>query len=104
MRELVLTAYECQCAFCSYDGRIGAVPGRAGAAHVRWWAFDGPAEIGNGLCLCSPHHKLSDKGVLGVAATATGSLVSQRFLGRSLRCPRAHHSPGGPSAHRPTAE
>ncbi|WUL76086.1 hypothetical protein OHA62_20950 [Streptomyces sp. NBC_00343] len=51
MRELVLTAYEYQCAFCGYDSRIGAVPVGLEAAHVRWWAFDGPDDVGNGLCL-----------------------------------------------------
>jgi len=94
MRELVLTAYEYQCAFCGYDGRIGAVPVGLEAAHVRWWAFDGPDDIDNGLCLCSLHHKLFDKGVLGIGwgsprsseAESGGGhriLVSQSFVGRS---------------------
>ncbi|MFI9580938.1 phosphorothioated DNA-binding restriction endonuclease [Streptomyces sp. NPDC052236] len=82
MRELVLTAYEYQCAFCGYDGRIGAVPVGLEAAHVRWWAFEGPADVDNGLCLCALHHKLFDKGVLGVG-DGHRILVSQRFVGRS---------------------
>ncbi|MFE0474027.1 phosphorothioated DNA-binding restriction endonuclease [Streptomyces sp. NPDC058947] len=82
MRELVLTAYEYRCAFCGYDGRIGAVPVGLEAAHVRWWAFGGPDEIDNGLCLCSLHHKLFDKGVLGVGDDHR-ILVSQRFVGHS---------------------
>ncbi|MEU3849542.1 phosphorothioated DNA-binding restriction endonuclease [Streptomyces sp. NPDC029554] len=82
MRELVLTAYEYRCAFCGYDGRIGAVPVGLEAAHVRWWAFGGPDEIENGLCLCSLHHKLFDKGVLGVGDDHR-ILVSQRFVGHS---------------------
>ncbi|MFI1109681.1 phosphorothioated DNA-binding restriction endonuclease [Streptomyces physcomitrii] len=82
MRELVLTAYEYQCAFCGYDGMIGAVPVGLEAAHVRWWAFDGPDDIDNGLCLCSLHHKLFDKGVLGIG-DGHRILVSQRFVGRS---------------------
>ncbi|WP_406382390.1 phosphorothioated DNA-binding restriction endonuclease [Streptomyces sp. NBC_01618] len=94
MREQVLTAYEYQCAFCGYDGRIGAVPVGLEAAHVRWWAFDGPDDVENGLCLCSLHHKLFDKGVLGIGwgsprsseAESGGGhriLVSQRFVGQS---------------------
>ncbi|MFD5427060.1 phosphorothioated DNA-binding restriction endonuclease [Streptomyces sp. NPDC127084] len=86
MRELVLTAYEYRCAFCGYDGRIGAVPVGLEAAHVRWWAFGGPDEVENGLCLCSLHHKLFDKGVLGVGAMVGDDhrvLVSQRFVGHS---------------------
>jgi putative restriction endonuclease len=82
MREAVLTAYEYQCAFCGYDGRIGAAPVGLEAAHVRWWAFGGPDEVDNGLCLCALHHKLFDKGVLGLG---DGHLimVSQAFVGRS---------------------
>ncbi|MFF4523970.1 phosphorothioated DNA-binding restriction endonuclease [Streptomyces bluensis] len=94
MRERVLTAYEYRCAFCGYDGRIGAVPVGLEAAHVRWWAFGGPDDVENGLCLCSLHHKLFDKGVLGVGwgsprsseAESGGGhriLVSQRFVGHS---------------------
>jgi putative restriction endonuclease len=82
MREMVLTAYEYQCAFCGYDGMIGAVPVGLEAAHVRWWAFDGPDDVDNGLCLCSLHHKLFDKGVLGIG-DGHRILVSQRFVGRS---------------------
>ncbi|MHA4817112.1 phosphorothioated DNA-binding restriction endonuclease [Streptomyces aculeolatus] len=82
LRELVLTAYEYRCAFCGYDGRIGAVPVGLEAAHVRWWSFGGPDEIENGLCLCSLHHKLFDKGVLGVGDDQR-ILVSQRFVGHS---------------------
>lgn len=82
MRELVLTAYEYRCAFCGYDGRIGAVPVGLEAAHVRWWAFDGPDDVDNALCLCSLHHKLFDKGVLGLD-DGHRILVSQRFVGHS---------------------
>ncbi|MEF9905632.1 phosphorothioated DNA-binding restriction endonuclease [Streptomyces sp. P9-A2] len=82
MRERVLTAYEYRCAFCGYDGRIGAVSVGLEAAHVRWWAFDGPDDVDNGLCLCSLHHKLFDKGVLGVGDHHR-VLVSQHFVGHS---------------------
>ncbi|WP_149552209.1 phosphorothioated DNA-binding restriction endonuclease [Streptomyces marokkonensis] len=82
MRELVLTAYEYRCAFCGYDGRIGPVAVGLEAAHVRWWAFDGPDDVDNGLCLCSLHHKLFDKGVLGVG-DGHRVLVSQSFVGHS---------------------
>ncbi|WP_329219656.1 HNH endonuclease [Streptomyces sp. NBC_01485] len=82
LREQVLTAYEYRCAFCGYDGRIGAVPVGLEAAHVRWWAFDGPDDVDNGLCLCSLHHKLFDKGVLGIG-DGHRILVSTRFVGHS---------------------
>lgn len=86
MREMVLKAYEYQCAFCGYDGRIGTVPVGLEAAHVRWWAFDGPGDLEVGLCLCSLHHKLFDKGVLGLGegrGEAHPILASQSFVGRS---------------------
>lgn len=79
---MVLTAYEYQCAFCGYDGMIGTAPVGLEAAHVRWWALAGPDDIDNGLCLCSLHHKLFDKGVLGIG-DGHRILVSQRFIGRS---------------------
>ncbi|MDT0380205.1 HNH endonuclease [Streptomyces sp. DSM 42041] len=81
MRDAVLTAYEYRCAFCGYDGSIGAVPVGLEAAHVRWWAFDGPDAVENGLCLCSLHHRLFDKGVLGVGVSRE-VMVSQHFVGR----------------------
>ncbi|WP_299529348.1 phosphorothioated DNA-binding restriction endonuclease [uncultured Streptomyces sp.] len=86
MREAVLTAYEYRCAFCGYDGSIGLVPVGLEAAHVRWWAFDGPDVVENGLCLCSLHRKLFDKGVLGLGAAEDGAhriIVSQSFVGHS---------------------
>ncbi len=51
-REAVLVAYEYRCAMCGYDGRIGREAVALDAAHVRWWAFDGPDEVDNSLCLC----------------------------------------------------
>ncbi|MFF8015941.1 phosphorothioated DNA-binding restriction endonuclease [Streptomyces sp. NPDC007929] len=81
MRERVLTAYEYQCAFCGYDGMIDTTPVGLEAAHVRWWAFHGPDDVDNGLCLCSLHHKLFDKGVLGIG-DGHRILVSQQFVGR----------------------
>ncbi|MFF7309594.1 phosphorothioated DNA-binding restriction endonuclease [Streptomyces sp. NPDC008137] len=82
MRDAVLTAYEYRCAFCGYDGMLDTMPVGLEAAHVRWWAFDGPDDVDNGLCLCSLHHKLFDKGVLGIG-DGHRILVSQRFVGRS---------------------
>lgn len=81
-REQILLAYEYRCAFCDYDGWIRGRPVGLDAAHVRWWAYDGPDEIANGLCLCAMHHKLFDKGVLGIATQRT-ILVSAAFVGRS---------------------
>jgi putative restriction endonuclease len=51
------------------------------AAHVQWWAFDGPDTVDNGLCLCSFHHKLLDRGVLGITPEHEVA-VSSHFVGR----------------------
>lgn len=81
-RDQVLMAYEYRCAFCEYDGRLGGAVVGLDAAHVRWWAFDGADELANGMCLCAIHHKLLDKGVLGVTPERTIA-VSMRFTGDS---------------------
>jgi putative restriction endonuclease len=80
-RDLVLMAYEYRCAICGYDGRLGTEAVGLDAAHVRWWAFEGPDTVDNALCLCSMHHKLLDRGVVGIDARNTVA-VSARFVGR----------------------
>ena len=81
-RSAVLFAYEEQCAFCGFDGLLSRSAVGLEAAHVRWWAFDGPDDVANGLCLCSLHHKLFDLGVLTVDADHRIN-VSGHFRGRS---------------------
>ncbi|MFV8129163.1 phosphorothioated DNA-binding restriction endonuclease [Streptomyces syringium] len=80
LRAKVLVAYEYRCAFCGFSGSIGHTPVGLEAAHVRWWAFDGPDRLSNGLCLCSLHHKLFDQGVLGLSEQRR-IMVSQEFIG-----------------------
>lgn len=80
-RELVLVAYEYRCAMCGYDGRLGAEAVGLEAAHLRWAAFNGPDSVDNALCLCSFHHKLLDRGVLGVTEGHEVA-VSSHFVGR----------------------
>jgi putative restriction endonuclease len=65
-RSAVLQAWDRQCAFCGYDGQLAGASAGIDAAHVRWFTFDGPDELDNGLALCSLHHKLFDLGVLGL--------------------------------------
>lgn len=65
-RQDVLFAYGEQCAFCGFDGLLQRAAVGLEAAHVRWWSFDGPDTVENGLCLCSIHHKLFDLGALTV--------------------------------------
>jgi putative restriction endonuclease len=99
-------AYEYQCAFCGYDGTLGGMPVGLDAAHVKWWAMDGPDSAENGVCLCSLHHKLFDKGVLGVTEnwriTVSGSFIARSasaraqvllLAGRPARKPQALYAP-----------
>lgn len=109
-RELVLMAYEYRCAMCGYDGRLGTEAVGLDAAHVRWWAFEGPDTVDNALCLCSMHHKLLDRGVVGIDQRNTVA-VSARFvgrgraaevlvldiLGRPLHEPQRGHDPPAPA-------
>ncbi len=80
LRARVLAAYGNRCAFCGFDGALGRRPVGLEAAHVHWWAYDGPDELSNALCLCSLHHKLFDKGVLGLDP-GLRITVSARFSG-----------------------
>jgi putative restriction endonuclease len=81
-RDKVLVSYECRCAMCGFDPQIDNMPVALDAAHVRWWAAGGPDILANGICLCSLHHKLFDRGVLGLDSDRT-ILVSDRFRGSS---------------------
>lgn len=81
-RLAVVDAWDRQCAFCGYDGQLGAAAVGIEAAHVRWWAFGGPDDLDNGLALCSLHHKLFDRGALGVSPDLE-VLVSTNFTART---------------------
>lgn len=81
-RIAVLDAWDRQCAFCGFDGQAGGAPVGLEAAHVRWWALDGPDDLDNGLALCMLHHKLFDRGMLGLD-DHRAVMVSQRFTART---------------------
>lgn len=77
-RQQVIMAWDRACAFCGFDGSFAGMPVGIEAAHVRWFNFGGPDELDNGLALCSLHHKLLDRGVLGLGDPDT-IVVSQSF-------------------------
>ncbi len=77
-RSAVLQAWDNRCAFCGFDGRLGHAPVGLEAAHVRWFNFDGPDTLDNGLALCSLHHKLLDRGAMGLD-DSYAIVVSDRF-------------------------
>ena len=75
-------AWDRQCAFCGYDGQPGGATIGVEAAHVRWFAYDGPGAVDNGLALCALHHKLFDLGALDLDA-GLRVLVSVIFSART---------------------
>ena len=79
-RDRVLTAYEFRCAACGYEGLLGQEAIGVEAAHIKWWAASGPDDLSNGIALCSIHHKLLDRGAIGITDTLTFT-VSQHFRG-----------------------
>lgn len=81
-RQEILQAWDRACAFCGFDGQTGGASVGIEAAHVRWFNFGGPDDLDNGLALCSLHHKLLDRGVLGFANPQT-IVVSQTYSARS---------------------
>jgi putative restriction endonuclease len=64
--QTILAAWDRQCAFCGYDGQLGGAAVGIEAAHVRWFNLGGPDNDDNGLALCSLHHKLFDRGAIGL--------------------------------------
>jgi putative restriction endonuclease len=62
----VLIAWDRQCAFCGFDGQLGSGSVGLEAAHIRWFNFGGPDRLDNGLAMCALHHKLFDRGALGL--------------------------------------
>lgn len=81
-RNEVLQAWDRCCAFCGFDGQVGGGPVGLEAAHIRWFNFGGPDDLENGLALCSLHHKLLDRGVLGFDDPET-VVVSKAYSARS---------------------
>lgn len=77
-RDAIVRAWDGACAFCGYDGSLGGAPVGIEAAHVRWFKLGGPDELDNGLALCSLHHKLFDRGALGLSPDARVQ-VSEQF-------------------------
>ncbi|WP_067480867.1 phosphorothioated DNA-binding restriction endonuclease [Actinomadura hibisca] len=98
-RARVLDAYDHRCAFCGYNGWLGGASVGVDSAHLRWHAHGGPDDLGNGLCLCALHHRLLDRGVLGLTGERTIA-VSGGFSGAGAATATFVHELSG----RPVAE
>lgn len=99
MAEVLKGWDEC-CAFCGYDGRLGSTPVGIEAAHVRWFNLGGPDDLDNGFALCSLHHKLFDRGALGLTPDMT-VLVSPMFTARTEASKRVYDLHGRALQPRP---
>ena len=65
-RENVLIAYQSKCAFCGSATWLRNTPVDLEAAHIKWHCQGGPNIVSNGLALCVAHHKLFDRGAMGL--------------------------------------
>ena len=61
-RQKILEAYRHRCAICGFNVTLRDRPVALEAAHIKWRMAEGPDEAGNGIALCSLHHKLFDRG------------------------------------------
>ncbi|WP_044327253.1 phosphorothioated DNA-binding restriction endonuclease [Citrobacter amalonaticus] len=98
-RQMVLRAYNYQCAICGFNMRHDNAPIALEAAHIRWKQNHGPCEVPNGLALCAIHHKAFDRGSIGldenmrvmVSGAVNGGGVVQRlfwdFAGKAIALP-----------------
>ncbi|MFC5747960.1 phosphorothioated DNA-binding restriction endonuclease [Actinomadura rugatobispora] len=98
-RMRVLEAYEYCCAFCGYEGWLNGTAVGLDAAHLQWRSYGGPDQVDNGLCLCTLHHRLLDRGVLGMTQDRTVA-VSRKFIGRTAATLKLVHELSG----RPVSE
>jgi putative restriction endonuclease len=64
--QMILAAWDRQCGFCGYDGQLSGAAVGIEAAHIRWFNLGGPDSDDNGMALCSLHHKLFDRGAIGL--------------------------------------
>jgi putative restriction endonuclease len=69
---------------CWVGIRLGHAPVGVEAAHLRWHACGGPDVVTNGLCLCSLHHKLFDRGAVTLTKDGKAVWVSERANGRNV--------------------
>jgi putative restriction endonuclease len=105
-RDMIIEAWDRQCAFCCFDGSLRGAAVGIDAAHVRWFTFDGPDDRDNGLALCALHHRLFDRGALGLSDPET-VIVSTTFSARTqagratydLHGLRLRPRPGTPLPH-----
>jgi putative restriction endonuclease len=91
----ILRIYEHRCAVCGFDGRLGNSSIAINATHVKWAAAGGPDSEENGLALCVLHHRLFERGAIGMDDSYR-VLVSQHLHGGTEVMQRVFHYAGTP--------
>ena len=84
-RESILRVYSYKCAICGFDGRLGHSDLGLEAAHIKWFMAGGPDSENNGLALCVLHHKLFDRGAIGISEDSVIMVSEQVHGGRSVQ-------------------
>ena len=85
-KSTVMLAYENCCSFCGFSASLRGAPVGVDAAHVKMRSHSGPDRIDNGLALCALHHRLFDRGALGLDGNLR-ILVSQHMMLREEESP-----------------
>ena len=92
----VLDAYGDRCAVCEFAVRLRDAPVALDAAHIRWHRAGGRDrdKIGNGLALCTLHHRLFDAGAFTlspkytvIVSPAAAGPGADSTLDQFSRCP-----------------
>ena len=83
-RHKVLTAYGYRCAVCGFDCRLGHSPVGLEAAHIKWHQSKGPSKLGNGVALCSLHHRGLDRGVFTLTDDYKVAISSLAYGGKKF--------------------
>jgi putative restriction endonuclease len=79
-RAAVIRAYRHRCVICGYALRLENSDVGIEAAHIKWHQAKGPDVIANGLCLCVLHHRLFDRGALGLTEDVSPKLIVSEHL------------------------
>lgn len=79
-RDMILRIYNYKCAICGFDGKMKFNDLALEAAHLKWHSHGGPDTEDNGLAMCIFHHRMLDKGALGLSPDLK-VLISQEVHG-----------------------
>lgn len=94
-RDKVLRAYEHRCAITGFRAALRGSYFGCEAAHVKWFAYDGPDSLENGIAMEPTLHKLFDAGAWSLTDDRR-VLVSAEFTGSDEAVSRLRDLHGKP--------